>query len=228
MLYKNAERPDGRSRGQPEVLVCHDTIAQIGMPVVNYDLLDEFSRGIIGNPSIRHPRMMIHTMEASKNMNGFYYGHTNTVHADAVQAEQDRRSGGGVIEVLAHELGHFADFKNNPLKAEVQGKLDSLRYGAYLLTNTIAHRTMGYPPPSRTFHQKSSIERQASERQKPELLQPYLQAVLFPNSLRTERMLHDRQLTVETIGQLGLGCYEHYGSDYKSWFESLVSRMTRK
>lgn len=223
MKFRAYERPDGRSTGQPEVLVCHDTIEKLGFPAVDYDALEDLSAKIINNPSTRHPRIKIRDID--DKLYGYYPIRSYTLHADAVKSEQAFRGGSGVVSVVAHELQHYADFKNRPIGTHVRHTLEPLAHTGLVLANSLARRALSDIPEAPTLYEYSGLENRARRQQQHENTEPYEQAILFPESVRTANLLFDGQLSESTIAKLGLSRHKRHASDYVSPLSALRNKL---
>ena len=226
MKFRDYERPDGRSPGQPEVLVCRETVDALGMPLVDYDLLEDMSSRIIRKPSTRHPRINLRTISETNDY-GSYYPHTYTINADAIKSEGDRGCEAGVITTVAHELQHYADYKTALLPTLIVNNVEMLLHGGRLLTYSLARRAFSGISGAPSFYDTCSIEDRAFAQEQYDNIQPYEQAILFPNSPRTRELILNRQLTTSALTGLGLEQYRRYGNDYKNpvatWFAKVKS-----
>ncbi len=115
MLLRHYEIPDGRSSGQPEVLVADTVVSKLGMPSVNYDGLHEYLTDDLGIPYDSPTRIKLYGKHNNSETRGYRVPYTDTFHVDAVTAEAQFPRTGGVMRVIAYEGRRRADSETHRL-----------------------------------------------------------------------------------------------------------------
>ena len=142
--YINYEKPDGWSRGEPEVLIATSTINKLGMPVVNYPSLQQYLTDTVSIPFEAQTRVRLF----GSSRYGITYGHYapfgNTIHINATMAERHLAHKGGAMAVVGHEGRHRADFCNHKgtVGAALGGRLLTI-LGGYELGEYLARAPLG-------------------------------------------------------------------------------------
>lgn len=131
MNIRNYEVPEGRTYGQPEVLVAKSTVEKLGMPEVNYDSLHQFMTDDLGIPYEDKTSIRLYGRSNMMGLLGFHVPYTRTIHVNAVGSESVYVTTGGTMRVVAHEGRHRSDSTNRKLvtAAELAGRWASLKLG---------------------------------------------------------------------------------------------------
>ncbi len=224
MLFRNYEKPEGWSLGQPEVLVAHETIDVLGMPTVNYDSMGELVLSITQGkvPSIR-----IHSISDVVPALGYMMPYSSKLHVDAIASESQLIQDGGTVTVLAHEAQHISDFANRPVRSGLDLILSDALYVGRMASRVVFPEL----PPLKKRYEYSSVEKRAFAREKTAEVKAHEQDILFPCSTRTELLLRNRELTTSTITQLGLKRQVKFASDYvkpQRFFARLLSGQPKQ
>lgn len=218
-MFRMYEKPDGWSSGQPELFVSRGVIKRLGMPIVDYDQLSDIvlrvTEGFV-------PTIKLHEIPSTFQALGYVARYSGTMHVDPVQSEYQLEAEHGVINVITHEAQHIGDFKNHPFFSTIELVRGGLEYARHVAA------TAKDPSMTATLHPHDfcPLERRAYARAEQPDVAEHQQDILFPNSTRTLRLIEERQLSLLTLGQLGLDQYEKLASDYKKpkgWFRRLLS-----
>lgn len=119
MHFRNYEKPEGWSKGQPEVLVTKPVISKLGNPAVNYDSLHQYLTDDFGLPYDSKTIIKLSGRFRHSILAGFHQPFTRTVHVNAPTSEKLFAHNGGTMKVLAHELRHRADSSNRKVMTAV-------------------------------------------------------------------------------------------------------------
>jgi hypothetical protein len=120
LKYSKYERPEGYTKGDPIVYVRKNVIKDIGMPVVNYQGLEELFYKDLGLSRERKVKAKLYGGSIGKRamrafcgqqvspdwLLGFHAVYTNTLHVNASATE---RGGEKTMSVFVHEAKHLAD-----------------------------------------------------------------------------------------------------------------------
>lgn len=89
MHIRNYEIPDGRSKGEPEVLVTRSVIDRLGLPDVNYTGLHQFFTDDLGVPYGEPTTIKLFGgfSGLGLHLGGFHFPYTRTIHVNAPFAE---------------------------------------------------------------------------------------------------------------------------------------------
>ena len=206
---RNYEKPEGWSKGQPEVLVAKNVVKKLGMPVVNYDSLHQFVTDDIGVPYYDKTFIKLYGQSKYSMVGGFHYPYTRTVHVNAITSENMYPYYGGTMRILAHELRHRADSTNRKAvtAVEVAARYASYKAGLEVATfvpllssapiiGAIATRQTWYavePPEKRARKQENELE-----------TSPHQADILFPDTMRATLMILAGFVPKETASELCL------------------------
>ena len=112
-IRQHYEKPDGWTKGQPEVLVADSVIDRLGMPVVDYDSLHQFLTDDIGIPSKARTVAKLYGKKGHDSSErllavGKYRPLSKSVRVNAVVGELHPyfQTSGGTMRILAHEARH--------------------------------------------------------------------------------------------------------------------------
>jgi hypothetical protein len=226
MHIRNYERPEGWSKGHPEVLVAPPTAERLGMPLVDYDSLHQFLTDDIGVPYDAKTSIRLYGRDYDSRLLGFHAPYTRTVHVNSVASEERYRNEGGTMRVLAHEAMHRADSTNRKLltAVEIGARAASFKIG-YEVVETAASAITSTAPyistlalygglkTRRIYYKHEPAEKRARSREEEPATLSHQTDILFPRSSRTYELLH-HGLPLQTIRSLGLPeYYEQFASD---------------
>ena len=187
---RNYEKPDGWSKGQPEVLVAKNVIKKLGVPVVNYDTLHHFITDV-GVPYDDKTTIKLFGRSGNSMVGGWHLPYTRTVHVNAVVAEKRHPFDGGTMRFLAHELRHRSDSTNRKAFTAVEfaarlavfktgyeaSELMPILSGVPLIGAFAAREAWCLVEPS---------EMRANAEEKLLATSSHINDILFPNTLRAE------------------------------------------
>lgn len=192
MHIRNYEIPDGRTQGQPEVLVAKNVVDRLGMPEVDYDSLHQFMTDELGVPYDDPTNIKLYGRGKNSSLLGFHVPYTRTVHVNAPATEHRFMTTGGTMRVVAHEGRHRADSTNRKLvtAAELAGRWTSYKVG-FEVTEAIPYlaplAVFGALKTRGLYYRHVAPEEKRARKQE---VDPSTLAhegdILFPNSLRTQ------------------------------------------
>jgi hypothetical protein len=190
---RNYEKPDGWSKGQPEVLVAKNVVKKLGEPAVNYESLHQFITDDIGVPYDDKTVIKLYGRAKYSMVHGYTFPYTRTVHVNPIAAEEIHAHRGGTMRTVAHELRHRGDGTNRKMVTAVEtaARLATYRVGydvaQYLpilagapLLGAFATKQAWYaiePPEIRARKQERAIE-----------TSPHQTDILFPRTQRAMLM----------------------------------------
>lgn len=231
MHLRNYERPEGWSKGLPEVLVTKRVVEKMGVPVVNYESLHQLMTDELDLPhgdktSIRLYGRTEHTM-----IGGFHVPYTRTVHVNALVAE---KAGGpvhgGMMRTLVHELRHRSDSRNRRVLTgvEIAARYVSLKAGieaAEHLPFFHAHPAMAALGTRLGWYAIEPAEKRARKQETRLSMSPHRADILFPDTERATMMTLEGLVSEEsakmlhtedyfTIFDLRSSQVEQNGNDY--------------
>lgn len=212
MLFSDYEKPEGWSAKQPEVLIRHEAIDALGMPLVNYDSIEELMLIICQRQPSKTPSIQIHTISPKLEVLGYVNRYTSKIHIDAEESEFELNDVGGTIAVLAHEFQHLADYINHPWQTRVESILKNAFHIGHFIAKKALPDFSANLSPDLGFN---PVEKRARDREKTAEVLEHQQDILFPKSSRTNYLLHTHRLTSATITKLGLEQDTVFASDYK-------------
>jgi hypothetical protein len=120
MYVRNYEKPEGWTKGDPEVLVTSFAASRLGVPVVNYDSLHQFLTDDLGISYDEKTTIKLYGAFKRSRMLGFHIPYTRTIHANAVAAEERFIHQGGTMRIVAHEGTHRTDSSNTKVRTAIE------------------------------------------------------------------------------------------------------------
>lgn len=206
---RNYERPEGWSKGQPEVLVANNVIKKLGEPAVNYEGLHEYLTDNLGLPYKDKTFIKLYGRARHSILGGYHVPFTRSLHVNAVTAENLYGHSGGTMALVAHEAKHRVDSRNHRVKtaAEVAARWASYKVGLDLaphlpelshapIVGGILARQLYYkfePPEIRARKEQRDIGGTEHETD-----------ILFPRASRTLMLALVGELPEQAVQQFGL------------------------
>jgi hypothetical protein len=188
---KKYEIPDGRSSGEPRVIIARSVVEALGMPEVNYGSLHKFMTDELGMPYSSPINIELYGKKDDNSRSyGFYLSFTRTVHINSPMSEQSFPRSGGTMRILAHEGRHMSDFFNRKLMNAGNFATKLSFYGlSYKVisaeSNSIPIALLGVLEARRVYYSHLDITERRAFKQE---LEPSTLAhegdIFFPNSSR--------------------------------------------
>jgi len=190
---RNYERPEGWSKGQPEVLVAKNVIEKLGEPVVNYESLHQFLTDDIGLPYDSKTFIKLYGRSKNSMVGGFHYPYTRTVHVNPLTAEKQHALDGGTMRIVAHELRHRGDSANRKAvtAVEIGARWASYKAGlevAEFIPVLSAAPIIGAIAARQTWYAVEPPEIRARKQERELTTSPHQADILFPNTIRAAIM----------------------------------------
>jgi hypothetical protein len=190
MHLRNYEKPEGWSKGDPEVLVTQFAARKLGMPAVNYDSLHQLLTDDLGTPYDERTTIKLYGAVKRSPVLGFHAPYTKTVHVNAVAAEERFRHQGGTMRVVGHEGRHRADSSNAKVRTAIE---IAARWISYKAGFEVAHHLplLESAPGVAAFMSRMAYyeveppEIRARRAEKSRAVREHEQDILFPKSDRT-------------------------------------------
>lgn len=212
MRFRSYQKPDGWSKGQPEVLVADHVAERMGLPLVNYDSLDGFFRAHLKAPAGTRSVVDLYGRCANSRQLGLYLPFTPTLHVNALASEKQHYTTGGVMRVIAHEGLHRAEAAHMKLRVAAECaagwavRAMAFHVGKELplpvpLAVGIGAATVAHLINYQLF---APAEKRACEMELRPSVQGHALDIVFPNSPRTAYLAAQGFLPAELSAQLEL------------------------
>ncbi len=209
MHIRNYEIPDGRSKGQPELLVSRHVIEKMGMPAVNYDGLHQFLTDDLEIPQDRRTYIKLYGRFSDSIIGGYHVPYSRTVHVNPLMAEQNYPHKGGTMNVLSHELRHRSDSTNRKAMTAVD---IAARWASYKIGLEVSDYvpllkvvpTLGAVVTRQIWYVHEPAEKRARAQQRKLEDSPHQYDILFPRSARTLSLAVSGRLPESIASQFGL------------------------
>ncbi len=205
---RNYEKPDGWSKGQPEVLVAKNVIKKLGEPVVNYDSLHQFITDDIDVPYDDKTFIKLYGRSSVSMLGGFHFPYTRTVHVNAITSERLHAHDGGTMRIVAHELRHRADSTNRKAvtAVEIAARWASYKAGlevAEFIPLLSAAPIIGAIAARHTWYAVEPPEKRARMQERELTTSPHQADIIFPNTVRAVIMAVAGFIPEEAAERLG-------------------------
>lgn len=203
MYIRNYEKPEGWTKGDPEVLVTSSAASELGVPVVNYDSLHQFLTDDIGIAYNERTTIKLYGFFDRSRILGFHAPYTRTIHANAVASEERFIYEGGTMRVVAHEANHRADSSNARVRTAIE---IAARWASYKGGLELAHHLpLLEASPAITaimtrlaYYEVEPPEKRAKRMERSQATLEHEQDILFPKSDRTAFLRLTGNISPET------------------------------
>lgn len=190
---RNYERPEGWSKGQPEVLVTKNVVKKLGEPVVNYGGLHRFLTDDIGLPYNSRTYIKLYGRSSNATLGGYHCPYTRTVYVNPLFAEKHHALSGGTMRILAHELRHRGDSANRKAVTaiEIGARFASFKVGlevAELLPVLSTAPIIGALVTRQAWYVVEPPEKRARKQERELATSTHQTDILFPNTIRAALM----------------------------------------
>ena len=193
---RNYEKPEGWSKGQPEVLVIKKVIEKLGEPVVNYDGLHQYLTDDFDIPYDSKTFIKLYGRYKYSILGGFHYPYTQAIYVNPIAAEYALEKQGGTMNVLAHELRHRSESINRKVLVAAESVLRWASYEAGFEITQHNHipalplsAVAGGVLARKVYYGIEPAEIRARKEAKRLVSSPHQADILFPNTNRAAVMV---------------------------------------
>ncbi len=208
MHIRNWDKPDGWTRGAPEVLVAPLALHVLGEPAVNYESLHKYLTDDLGIPYGERTTIKLFGGFDRSALGGFHIPFTRTLHVNAVSAEHRHVHDGGTMRIVAHEAKHRADSSQAKMRTAIEL---AARWASYKIGYEVSSLlpVLDQSPEVAAligrflYYEVEPPEIRARRAEKSDALIDHEQDILFPKSDRATFLHLTGNLSEDTTCELG-------------------------